>query len=37
MYINIVGSKIVFGAQGKSDNVDRFTRKAYVADLVINK
>ena len=37
MYINIVGRKIVFGAQGKSDNVDRFTRKAYVADLVINK
>ena len=37
MYINIVGSKIVFGAHGKSDNLDRFTRKAYVADLVINK
>ena len=37
MYINIVGSKIVFGSHGKSDNLDRFTRKAYVADLVINK
>ena len=41
MYIDISksGQKIVFGSQGKkdSDKPEYYTRKAYVADLIIKK
>jgi hypothetical protein len=35
-YINIVANKIVFTATGLSSDAERYGRKAYVADLVIN-
>jgi hypothetical protein len=41
MYIDISksGQKIVFGSQGKKDSEkpEYYTRKAYVADLIIKK